>query len=408
MNESVNCKDNSCFFKEIFKIKKDDIWQNIFKVIFIIWLCSIPFKNAIYQISTTLLPIFCIIHFVYHKNFYILMDNLKKIKIFSICVCFIILGMLISNFLNPELLGKKSYHLIFMFVFRYCFVFITLAYFYRLSFFSKKELLTFLFLGTFILSLTALFQIYQNPDVLFLSVENINSGLRGTLDNRNAMGLMMGVSVVFSLLILKKNFNVGAFLFVFFSVFMIFTFSRSNWVANGFAFSLFILLNFKYLNKKFFIFVLMIIISAVILYFNVDSFHQRFNQLIHGNSSYRTDLWSYAISQIKNHPIFGHGLDVWRSLEMPSNISKHTGVHNSTLEILLFTGFFGLLTWIISTIKVGFDIIKSKNYIYLCLLVYFVIVTQFDFSVFDSKELFSYITIFLFLVYRQKFESRHC
>ena len=83
-------------------------------------------------------------------------------------------------------------------------------------------------------------------------------------------------------------------------------------------------------------------------------------------------------------------------------------LHNSTLEILLFTGIFGLVAWISAVLSVFYQILKDKNYIYLSLLLYFVVITQFDFSVFDSKELFSAVTIFMFLVYSDKFKAKSC
>lgn len=57
------------------------------------------------------------------------------------------------------------------------------------------------------------------------------------------------------------------------------------------------------------------------------------------------------------------------------------------------------MAWISAVLTVFYQILKDKNYIYLSLLVYFVVITQFDFSIFDSKESFSAVTIFMFLVY---------
>ncbi|ASM40011.1 O-antigen ligase family protein [Campylobacter sp. RM12327] len=385
---------------------KADKTKFAFKFLLFVWLCSVPFKNSIYQISTVLILLFCIIHFIKNKNYFILKENFNKTKILSFFVGLIILSMIVSNLLNLELATKDSWKNTFSFIYRYAFIFIALAYFYALSFFSKKEMVFMLLFGTMLLALSGICEAILNPNVLFGNVSNGNTtGLRGTLNNRNIMGLMMSVSVVFSLFVLRKNLLISFVLLAIYGFCMIFSFSRSGWVASGVAFLIFITLNFKKFDKRFFIVVILFIAAVILIYLNVDSFQTRFNQLLAGQSSYRTYLWKYGISQIINQPFFGHGVSIWRSLDLPPDIALHTGVHNSTIEILLFTGIFGLFVWISAVFLVFFEILKSKNFIYLPLLAYFVVITQFDFSVFDSKELFSYVSVFLFLVYSDKFKE---
>ncbi|ALV25155.1 putative membrane protein, putative O-glycosylation ligase [Campylobacter iguaniorum] len=388
-------------FYNIALATKQKPFNIFFKFILFIWLCSTPFKNVVYQISTIFLLLICVFHFIYYKNYHILISNFKKLKILSMFVLFIIITMLISNLLHPELIDKKSYHLIIMFIIRYWMVFIALAYFYTINFFTKKELLIFLFIGSFLVITTVLYQLYLDKGIQV-------TGLEGTLGNRNIFGLMMGIASVFSLLLIKANNKKPIILFIIFSTFMIFSLSRSNWVAVSAALVLFIMFNFKSLNLTFYAAIISFILILLISYFNFEFIQLRVKLLLEGYSSHRYELWGYGFDQIKNHPFFGHGVNIWRSLEMPEHIAAHSGVHNSIIEIMLFTGFFGLVAWITTTLKVAFDIIKSKNFNYFCLLSYFVIVTQFDFSVFDSKELFSYISVFLFLVYSDKFKVKSC
>lgn len=382
---------------------KADKTKFAFKFLLFVWLCSVPFKNSIYQISTILILLFCIIHFIKNKNYFILKENFNKTKILSFFVGLIILSMFLSNLLNLELLTKDSWKNTLSFIYRYAFVFIALAYFYSLKFFSKKEIIFMLLFGTMILALSGIFEAVLDPKIITASV-----GLTGPLNNRNAMGLMMSASVVFSLFILRKNLLFGFILLAIYGFCMIFSFSRSGWVASSVAFLIFLALNFKKFDKRFFIAAILFIVALVLIYLNVDSFQTRFNQLLAGDSSNRTILWKYGISQIVNHPFFGHGNSIWRSLNLPPDIALHTGVHNSTIEILLFTGIFGLFAWISAVLVVFFNILKSKNFIYLSLLTYFIVITQFDFSVFDSKELFSYVSVFLFLVYSDKFKESFC
>lgn len=380
---------------------KEDKYKLAFNIILFIWLCSIPFKNAIYQISTVLVLLFFVAHLIINKNYSVLIENFKKTKVLTVFVALILLSMCLANILNPELLAKKSWHYIISFFYRYVLVFIALAYFYRLKYFDKKVLVDVFLFGLLFVAAIAIFMLILNPDTVY-------GGLEGTFDNRNAMGLAMSLGVVFTLFILKDNIKIGLVLLAIFGFCMLFSFSRSGWVASFVAYMVFYIFYYKKLDKRFFIIFGICILAVILLYLSIDIFQDRVNSLLKGNSSYRTNLWKFGLTQIPNNLFFGHGVSCWRNLNLPAYIAVHTGLHNSTLEILLFTGIFGLVAWISAVLTVFYQILKDKNYIYLSLLVYFVVITQFDFSVFDSKELFSAVTIFMFLVYSDKFKAKLC
>lgn len=380
---------------------KEDKYKLAFNIILFIWLCSIPFKNAIYQISTVLVLLFFVVHLIINKNYSVLIENFKKTKVLTVFIALILLSMCLANILNPELLAKKSWHYIISFFYRYVLVFIALAYFYRLKYFDKKVLVNIFLFGLLFVAAIAIFMLILNPDIIY-------GGLKGTFDNRNAMGLAMSLGVVFTLFILKDNIKIGLVLLAIFGFCMLFSFSRSGWVASFVAYMVFYIFYYKKLDKRFFIIFGICILAVILLYLSIDIFQDRVNSLLQGNSSHRTDIWKFGLTQIPNNLFFGHGVSCWRNLNLPVDIAAHTGLHNSTLEILLFTGIFGLVAWISAVLTVFYQILKDKNYIYLSLLLYFVVITQFDFSVFDSKELFSAVTIFMFLVYSDKFKAKPC
>lgn len=380
---------------------KEDKYKLAFNIILFIWLCSIPFKNAIYQISTVLVLLFFVVHLIINKNYSVLIENFKKTKVLTVFIALILLSMCLANILNPELLAKKSWHYIISFFYRYVLVFIALAYFYRLKYFDKKVLVDVFLFGLLFVAAIAIFMLILNPDIVY-------GGLKGTFDNRNAMGLAMSLGVVFTLFILKDNIKLGLVLLAIFGFCMLFSFSRSGWITSFVAYMVFCISYYKKLDKRFFIIFGICILAVILLYFSIDIFQDRVNSLLKGNSSYRNNLWKFGLTQIPNNLFFGHGVSCWRNLNLPVDIAAHTGLHNSTLEILLFTGIFGLMAWISAVLSVFYQILKDKNYIYLSLLLYFVVITQFDFSVFDSKELFSAVTIFMFLVYSDKFKAKLC
>jgi O-antigen ligase len=370
----------------------------IFKFLIFIWIFSIPFKNAIFQISVVLISIFFLYHLFKTKNFNILVNNLKETKHLFIGFSFIIFAMILSNLLNPELLDKKSWHTIFSFVFRYGLMLVILAYFYRLDFFRKKDIVIVVLNSFLLLLLTGVYQIIQEPSIV------ISEGIRGTLNNRNAFGLMMGMGFVLSLFLLKYKRNFTLLLLVFFSFFMIFSFSRSSWVASTFAFFVLLLLNYKNIKISHIIYFLLFISFLLLLYFTFDSFQNRFEQLLYGESSHRTTIWIYTIESIKEKLFFGYGVNSWKSL--PNDyLNRFPDPHNSILEILIYTGLFGLISCLFTIFVVLKKIYNSKNFILFPIATYFIIVTQFDFGAYGSKELLSFLTIFVFFVYADSFKK---
>lgn len=372
--------------------------SSIFKFLIFIWILSIPFKNAVFQISIVLISIFFLYHLLKTRSFNILFDNLKETKNLFIGFSFIIFAMILSNLLNPEFLDKKSWHTIFSFIFRYGLILIILAYFYRLDFFKKKDIIVVTLFSFFFLLLTGVYQIIQEPNIV------MGEGIKGTLNNRNAFGLMMGMGFVSSFYLLNYKRNLGLVLLLLFSFFMIFSFSRSSWVASSFSFIILLALNYKNIKISHIVYFSFFMIFLALLYFSFDSFQHRFEQLLNGNSSNRTTIWLYTIEFIKEKIFFGYGLNSFKNL--PNDfLNQFPDPHNSILEILLYTGLFGLISCVFTIFVVLKKIYDSKNFILFPIATYFIVVTQFDFGAYGSKELLSFLTIFVFFVYADSFRK---
>ena len=372
--------------------------SSIFKFLIFIWILSIPFKNAVFQISIVLISIFFLYHLLKTRSFNILFDNLKETKNLFIGFSFIIFAMILSNLLNPEFLDKKSWHTIFSFIFRYGLILIILAYFYRLDFFKKKDIIVVTLFSFFFLLLTGVYQIIQEPNIV------MGEGIKGTLNNRNAFGLMMGMGFVTSFYLLNYKRNFGLVLLLLFSFFMIFSFSRSSWVASSFSFIILLALNYKNIKISHIVYFSFFMIFLALLYFSFDSFQHRFEQLLNGNSSNRTTIWLYTIEFIKEKIFFGYGLNSFKNL--PNDfLNQFPDPHNSILEILLYTGLLGLISCVFTIFIVLKKIYDSKNFILFPIATYFIVVTQFDFGAYGSKELLSFLTIFVFFVYADSFRK---
>lgn len=372
--------------------------KNVFKFFLFVWIISLPFKNAVYQVSVILLVLFFLTHLFKTRNFSILLENLKETVSLTIGFSLIISVMLLSNLLNLEYLDKKSWHLIYMFVIRYGLVFVILAYFYRLEYFNKKELIFGLFASFLLLASTGIYEVINTPDVIF------GTGITGTLDNRNAFGLFMGMGFVLSLLIMQYKRNLGIILILVFSFLMIFSFSRSSWVASVSSSLIFFIINYKKVRLNHFIYLFIFLGFLLALYFSFDSFQERFAQLLQGNSSLRTTIWTHTIVLIKEELVFGYGLDSWQNLSDPY-LKEFPDPHNMVLEILTYTGLVGLIACFFAIGVILYKIFKDRNFVLLAVASYFLVVTQFDFGAFYSKELLSFLTIFVFFVYSNSFKQ---
>ncbi|WP_193315050.1 O-antigen ligase family protein [Poseidonibacter ostreae] len=245
---------------------------------------------------------------------------------------------------------------------------------------------------------TGIYEIIGNMNVV------MSRGILGTLDNRNTFGLFMGMGVVLSLLIVKDYKLIGLVLILMFSFFMIFSFSRSSWVASTSSIFILFILNYKKIKIVHLGYIVIFLTFLITLYFNFDSFQNRFDQLISGYSSNRIEIWMHTIALIKDNFIFGYGIDSWNNLP-DSYLVRFPNPHNLFLEILINIGLLGLGIYIFTVMVIIVKIISSKNFILLPVASYFLIVTLFDFSIFTSKELLSFLTIFIFLVYSNDFKK---
>ncbi|MFL1706913.1 O-antigen ligase family protein [Campylobacter sp. MOP7] len=392
-----------------FQVKKIGCYlktKSTFELVFIftlfIWCTSIPFDNAIYQIGWVLLNLLFITHIVYYRSWHIIKDILTSIKPIVFLFSGLCLVMIASNLLNHSILSPKSWHHTIYFVLRFAFVFLALCYFYKLSFFRDSDLIYFFIFGICILAAGGLFQlIYKYQYIIFNS--HSGYGLTGVLRNRNGFGLISGIGLVTILVFLKDSLLKNILLLIFVTL-VAFSFSRSSWVASIVAISFYYLINLKTVTKNHIILVIIILSTIMIFYLLSDSLQHRFSQLIEGNSSHRLGIWSYTFSKIIEQPFFGYGLDSFQYLPNAPFLTNpnYSAPHNMIMEILFSTGIVGFIFFTTINLYILLTILKNKNYKIMIMFFYIYVVCQFDFGIFSSKELLSYVTIFSFLAMKDK------
>lgn len=379
--------------------EKFDFFKAIFLFALAVWTVSLPFKNAVYQVSFVLFDLVFLTHLIYFKNFALVKEILQSVKFLTFCFIGIMVAMVISNSLNTEFLSKKSWEIIALFPFRYGLIFVGLCYFYKLKFFGEKELKILIFAGLFLLLANAVFSVVQNPQIL---TKLKGGGITGGLATRTAFGFFAGLGFVLSLT-LVKNYVFKAIFSIIFLFFVIFSFTRSAWVGCFACLILFCAFNIK--NYKLILSIFVCLVAFVLVaYFGFDSVAQRFSDLTNARTSGRNIIWAYSLERISEHPILGWGVDTFRNLPLSPAIkrSDYNGTHNMILELLLHTGIFGFIIYMSAILSNFWLCIKERKFEIFIIFTYFFVVMQFDSSVFGSKEVLSYLVIFTFFAYSKR------
>jgi O-antigen ligase len=309
---------------------------------------------------------------------------------------------------------------IFKYFFRYILIFIVLLYFYKQSFFSKKYLLSAIFIVLFINSLDGIYQYLVGVDFIVNRPPDGRSSylLTGAVHQHNPFGLFMAIGASMSLVFFfdKNNYTILRYdkILYFISLLMfLFTLfhsqSRSAWVMFG-IFSIgymFLYIKNHGIDKKLF-YTTSVLLIFIVLFFIVDeNLLHRLTLLLQGNSSSRTTIiWPYTIDKIMDSPILGYGINTYKLLFGNGHVAgQHAGVHNLSLELLLYTGIVGFfifiyLIWL--TLKESFT---EHKIVYSILFFSFIILLQFDGNLIDSKIHINIFILILFFIYSFRLEK---
>ena len=382
--------------------------KNVFNILLFIWCISIPFKNALYQGSTIFVIIFFIFFIIKYDDYNYLKEILYKFKDLFFAFTLIILSMTISNSIN-DVSKSDAWRIELMFIFRYGLIFIILIYFYSRVFFTKNKLFIFLLISMLIQACDGIYQSIYGYDFFKHMISDYPGGLTGAVFYRNVFGFLMGLSLLLTIFYLvnnfrkKKNTIIMSIPFLLFLYSTIFSYSRAVWVAIFASFLMYILINYKYLKIKHFFYFLIFFIMIILIFTNIDSLSYRFNSLLSGDSSNRFTIWTKGLELINQNLIFGWGVDSWNTY----GLKEYAALHNSILEILLYTGLFGLFSFLFMIILILKTIVVNKNEGLLLIITYLFVDSLFDHSIFESKIFLNILTIFMFYVYNYRIKYKN-
>lgn len=380
---------------------------NIFNFVLLIWIGFLPMKNSIYQVSVVLMIIMLIYHVTVFKNINMIKSIFKQQKSIFVAFGLIVLSMLLSSILGINTLSSLADTL--KFFIRYILIFLVLLYFYKNDFFDKEFIMKIIIISLTVYALDGLYQYLTGYD-FFKGKSLMGDGLTGPIFNRNIFGFIMGIgSIITFSLLFQEYYNSRYFKYIIFILFLLmifnlfFSMSRASWLF----FMIYFLLCVPYLyknnllNKKRLAMISVMIFLIIVLFVSNDSLLIRLNSLLNGNSSHRFELWMETLPYIRESFLFGYGIDTYTIVVT----NKFSGIHNSFIEIFLFLGVFGFLSYLYFFRIVFLEIYKLKVYKYGFFLLSFLFLLQFDGSLIYSKLDLSVLVIILFFIYSNNFKE---
>ncbi len=374
---------------------------NVFNIVLFLWVLFIPVKNSVYQISVVLMIIFFIYHSVTFKSFDKIKEMINKEKSIFMAFGLIILSMIISSIIGintQDSLKETS-----KFFIRYILIFFVLLYFYDQKFFSKETLTKIILFSLSIYALDGIYQYITGYD-FFKHLPLMDHGLTGPIFNRNIFGFIMAIGTIISFFILieskdKRYMIISLILLLLFSFNLLFSLSRASWMFTVITIVLTVIYTIfsGQLTKNKILLFSIFILGVILLFTTQEDLSKRFFLLIEGNSSNRFEIWLDTLPYIKESPFFGYGIDTFTMLVT----NKYSGIHNSTIEILLFLGLFGLISYLNLFRVIFIKAFILKKFFSIFFLIGFLLLLQFDGSLIYSKLNLSVLILILFFIYIQ-------
>ena len=370
----------------------------IFNTVLVFWLLFIPLKNTFYEASIILMILMFFYHIVTfktHKTLHLIIQSCKDI---FITLSIIMVSMLFSSILGLDVLGNLIDLL--KFFYRYVMILFILLYFYHYHFFDKHFIVLCLLSILTLYALDGLYQYVTHYDLFFHKSLN-GQGLTGPTFNRNIFGLLMFIycSLLLFLLLRYEQKKHSYLFYIFFTLglFMLsLSLSRASWTAFATFTILYILINAKniLISKKNLLLVLCMTVTIFILFHFNQTLLNRFQTLIQGSDSGRIIVWKYTLDLISNSLWFGYGVD--SSLTLFTTAVKR--VHNMPLEIALYFGIFGVISYSLFFGIIYKIIYFTKQYYYAFFLTAYLVLLQFDGSLANSKLHLSYLILLVFFI----------
>lgn len=371
--------------------------NKVIPVILGLWLLSLPFKNAVFELSSAFLIGLTAAHILW-SGFRAPGIELPALPAsLGLGLIAVVASMTLSNWAGRQ--SPDGYWIPAHFFVRYGGTFACLYYLYFRGFFKKHHLYTWFMVSLTVQALMGIQQSFDHYD--WLRDREIIHGNRvyGGTFNPNTFGLLMAIGAsicswqimhfrqlprvrvcLYGVLLLAIGYG------------LILSGSRSAWLSYLVFLCLSVWFSAQVRLKHAILGGVLISVGITCLMLYSDQAAQLLKRAVLMDSSNRVDIWRSAWAYFVNSPWLGYGSG---NYDVLSN-TPFSSIHNSLLEILVFTGILGLFAYGILGYGVSQLIRRSGSTFLAALTISIAITSLFDHSIFDSKI---YLSVFVILVF---------
>lgn len=156
------------------------------------------------------------------------------------------------------------------------------------------------------------------------------------------------------------------------------------------------LVNIKILNSKTYFIVYLLLFFIIVIFRQQSLFSFLIVNIFNKNLTLnnRTQLWDLVIEEIKNKPIFGHGVESGKQFSVVFNNKHYTHAHNTILDVAYKGGFIWLICFF-NIFRLTFKELEQSNH-FISKLINFAIFCILIMSIFEARE--DRIGLYLLLV----------
>lgn len=375
-------------------------------VILGLWLLSLPFKNAVFELSTAGLIGLTAAHILWSALGTRAADLPGLPISLSVGFVAVILSMTLSNWLGRQ--SPDGYWIPAHFFVRYGGTFGCLYYLYFSGFFTKRHIYTWFMASLTIQALLGIQQSIDHFDYLRDKPLLHDNRVYGGTFNPNTFGLLMaiGASICswqimhFRQIPLIRVSLYGALLLLI-GYGLLLSGSRSAWLSYLAFLSLSAWFSAQIKVKHAFIGGALMGSVIILLMFFSDDMSSVLRRAMLMDSSNRLDIWLSAWDYFLQNPWLGYGAGNYDEL---SN-TPYSSIHNCLLEILVFTGLVGFFAYSLLAYGIGQLVFRCRDIFLTSLVISIAMTLLFDHSIFDSKIYLSIAVILVFLLAIQRPKS---
>jgi len=317
----------------------------LIKIIVLVFILFVPFKDSVYEISNGLLGILFCFLLIRNRDYGVLADQKPALLIFLL----LFISMALSNLTGrPGLYGWEKQV---QFFYRYVLLYFALLYFLRKNFISISFIFFAALFSLGIQAINGIYQYFAGIDLLKHRLIFGGKRLTAAVHNPNLFGFLMMLGALSMLGTIRPTrliktevwkFICLCLLLCMFFFCLLYSGSRAAWLGLACGIILFFLLRFKNWNRPMKIFAIAVLLALPVLLLPNDLFMKRMGEAF-VNYGYRPECWQGAATFIPGAPVFGHGIH--ENMVFYRLKNDITSPHNAYLEALVYLGVVGFLVY---------------------------------------------------------------